>query len=182
MYHSTGIIGSTKIGLVRNDTSVDPMYLDIQTLKNNCSYKGMEIHCYDKINHKFVTSSIIEIVDIGPRCVRNYKFTHNCHDGKLSFGTENFIIATPDQKILSDICEGHPLEYIEGVNEKKHIVNRFISIKRKPYNEDVDKCISSFLISFDYYISNIYNIVVDGYYYFVANGFLVKGIDENETN
>ena len=52
-------------------------------------------------------------------------------------------------------------------------------ITRKHYNENVEQCTSSFLIYFDYEYMDVYTLVIECNYPFVANGFLIRGLKEN---
>lgn len=165
-----GIVGNTLIGLKRYETHLNPMHLTIEELEL-CGNK--EAHCYDCKNKRFITSKIKEVIKIGSRPVRNYRFSSDCHGGKESFGTEGFIIATPYQKVLTSNCKEYSLRYLEG---SQPLPNELLTIKRKPYNEIVEPCKSSFLISFDYNIRDVYTLVIEGGYHFVANGLLVSGL------
>ena len=170
---SFGIVGDTKVGLFREDVHEDPMYLDIEELEFS---KYRKVHCYDYRNNKFLVSKIKTIIKFGTTPVRSYRFSSDCNFGKSSFGAEDEIVATPNQEILTFDHGGLPLEYIE---HRRPTPNSLISIKRKPYNEVVETCTSSFLISFDYNYDVVYTLVIEGDYHFVANGFLVKGWREN---
>lgn len=160
-----GVGGNTKIGLVRRVVE-DPMYIDIEKLDQSKSY---EIHGSTSGEFKKLIS--VEIKKSREK-LQTYKyiFTNDCSRGKLSFGTEEDLIATPNCPILkldgTVVCLDHLKEGDE-----------VLSIKRITHTKDVSRCVSKLLYSYKYYKEYVYNILfIHNGTNFCADGFFVEGV------
>jgi len=160
MKESYGVAGSTKIGLQRNSLEND-MYIDIQNMSDMkhpiiCDSSGLSGH-------------LGTMKKVGKKQLYKYKFQNNCHGGKSSFGTEDFLIATSNCPILR----------MEGVSCRigdLALGDEVMAISRNIHNLKYKKCMATFLISWEYYNEEVYNIEFPKQLCFVANGMFVKSI------
>lgn len=161
-----GVYGSTKIGMIRNNTE-DPMYFNIEDMNRSKNYII------------FGVDNKLDFLSLNSVCIKKskrrletyvYKFSNDCSIGKMSFGTEESIIATPNCPILK--LDGTEVE-LENLREGEEI----LSIKRYIYSKEISKCKSKFIHSFQYYNEYVYNIrFVGGYKYFCSNGSFIGSL------
>jgi len=168
LFHGVG--GNTKIGLVRKELE-DLMYLDIGEMDPLEQYK---IFIMSSSSYKqFFNLTISDIKRSEEKLqTYKYKFTNDCSIGKMSFGTEEDLIATPNCPILKTdgtVVMLGDLKYGDEV----------ISIKRIIYSKDVHKCTSKLIYKFRYYNEYVYNIPFRSRkFHLCADGFFVGGIGE----
>lgn len=162
-----GVHPETRISIVRNSCSLEhPMYVNIKDISTL-----QKVYSYDIEQDKFVESEIDSVIDNGVQQLERFSFDNDiCHRGKISFGTENSLIAEIDLELLTFDKKYIPLNQIYHNHD-------IVCMKRYNYNNNMTTCLAKLLISHKYFEQiKSYTLKLKKYDNFVANGFVVKCI------
>jgi hypothetical protein len=162
-----GVISTTKIGLFR-DIMSDDMYIDIYSMY--MSKRPYKIYCATQSNITTIKSIKMNRSEEKLELYK-YHFSNNCSFGKLSFGTEDYIITTPNCPVLKNDGTYTTIDKLDYGDE-------LLSIKRNSFNEIVSNCKSTLIFKHKYYNDYVYNFSFNDDLYICANGMFIGCLKE----